>query len=101
MPYAYKIIPEVTTIRFCITDEYKNCPFYRVIKRIKPTCEMISICPMYKALSVKDFDKFLEITGKYCLTDNNVNCERFKIKKPGGKPPDDLLPDGSKFESTD
>ena len=93
-----QIVSEVNTMKFCVTVEFKNCPFYKAVKKIGCVCEMLVICPIYKKLSIKDFDKFLQITKDFCLSENNANCERLKIKKTGNTPPADLMPDGSSFE---
>ncbi len=94
-----RIVSKVCTMKFCIGEEkYDNCPFYRTVNKIGCVCEMVSICPIYKEFSYKNFDKFMVFTKNYCLSENNINCERLKIKKAGNAPPIDLLPDGTKFE---
>ncbi|MCX5694738.1 MAG: hypothetical protein NT014_06445 [Candidatus Omnitrophica bacterium] len=88
------LIQETNTTLFCCTEQYENCPFYKTIKKIGYVCKMVNICPIYKDLSINDFARFSEITSKYCLSNNNVNCARFKIKESGKIPPINLMPDG-------
>ena len=40
------------------------------------------------------FEKFVEITKQYCLSENNVNCKIYIMKKSGETVPSDLHPDG-------
>jgi len=84
------------TFDYCASDKYKECPSFRTINNIGVKCEYIKACVAYKYFGVSDFEKFAEITKSYCLSENNIKCERFKIKKSGETPPEDLLPDGSK-----
>jgi hypothetical protein len=88
------LVKEINTTLYCASEQYQNCPFYKSIKKIGCVCEMVSVCPMYKNLSIRDFDRFKEICRNYCLSDNNVNCVRYKMRKSGNTPPPDLMPDG-------
>ena len=42
----------------------------------------------------KEFEKFVEITKQYCLSENNVNCKIYIMKKSGETVPIDLHPGG-------
>jgi len=85
------------TFDYCQTDNYKECPFFETLNNIVSHCEFIKKCVAYKYFGVSDFEKFVEITKRYCLSENNVNCERFKLKKSGEVVPESLLPDGSRI----
>jgi len=47
---------------------------------------------------VGDFEEFVVITKRYCLSENNLNCQRYILKKQGKPVPKELLPDGSRRE---
>jgi hypothetical protein len=89
------------TFNYCLTEFYKECPFFRVIKGISPICEYIKNCPMYAYFKVGDFEKFVKITKEYCLSENNVNCKRYSLRKSGKIPPPNLSPEGDLLEIED
>ena len=86
------------TYTHCTNDSYKDCLFYKAINNISYHCENIFKCPAFKYFGMNNFKKFEEITQKYCLSENNQNCARYKIKKSGQIPPPNLLPDGNSIE---
>lgn len=92
-----KVLPP-DTFDFCATPHYDECPFYRSIKRIGPLCDGIANCSVYHSFQAEDFPAFVEMTRQYCLSENNVNCRRFILKKRGGAVPPGLLPDGRIIE---
>jgi hypothetical protein len=94
----FSIVPEVNTVEFCTTEKYTDCPFYKSINKLCPVCEMLDRCPIFKHLSIKDFDKFVQVTKDYCLSEKKMACERLNIFKSGDMPPPDLMPDGSKLK---
>ena len=85
------------TFDYCPTEAYKECPFFKVIHNMGHRCKYIGKCSIFKYFGVGDFKKFIEITGKYCLSENNVRCQRFEIRETGKEAPEDLLPDGAKL----
>ena len=86
------------TLEFCTTERYVDCPFYRSIKKVGFVCECVSGCPAYESLMVGDFEEFVVITKRYCLSENKLNCQRYILKKQGKPVPKELLPDGSRRE---
>lgn len=86
------------TLNYCETDRHTDCPFFRTINDAGVHCGYIEKCPAYKHFGVRDFEKFVKMTNQYCLSENNVNCERFKLRKEGREVPSDLLPDGAKID---
>lgn len=92
-----EFIPQ-DTFNYCNSDRYKECPFFRTLNNIGSHCEYIEACVAYKYFGVGDFEKFVKITKCYCLSENNINCERFILRKSGGVVPEDLLPDGSRIK---
>lgn len=81
---------------FCDSDRYIECPFYRTINNIGVKCEYIKKCPIYAHFQLGKFGEFLKMTKQYCLSENCVKCERYKLKSTGKEVPKDLFPDGSK-----
>jgi hypothetical protein len=79
---------------FCESDRYTECPFYRTLQNIGVICENIKKCPMYIHFQLGDFEKFLQMTKKYCLSEEYMNCHRYQLKKQGKEVPKTLLPDG-------
>ncbi|MFH1653407.1 MAG: hypothetical protein ABIE74_05065 [Pseudomonadota bacterium] len=90
-------VKEISTLGFCVSEKHEECPFYRSIKKIGSVCEMVERCPIFKALSIKDFELFRETTKEYCLSQNNIRCKRYILKKAGKDIPLNLMPDGSKL----
>ena len=88
-----KSVP-VATYDFCMSEIYKDCSFFRVLNKIGHTCENIKDCSLYSHFKMGGFEKFVEITKQYCLSENNVNCKIYVLKKSGGIVPIDLHPDG-------
>jgi len=59
-------------------------------------CKNMEGCSMYNfitnAVRIIQLQPFLK---EYCMNPEKYNeCARYKIKDEGGKPPDNLLPDG-------
>jgi len=74
---------------------YEECPFYRTINNIGHQCEFIAKCPAYKHFQKGDLKKFVEMTNKFCLSEENKECSRYKMRETGQTPPENLLPDGT------
>jgi len=85
------------TLEYCTTEKYKDCPFFKTINNIGFHCECLEKCPADKQFGISDFEKFVYIANRYCLSENNLNCERFKLRKEGKEVPSDLFPDGTRF----
>jgi len=83
------------TYRYCTNDTFPECPFYRTIKNVGVHCENIAKCPAFKYFGMGDVNKFVEIVNTYCLSENRVNCARYKVKSTGQTVPPNLLPDGT------
>lgn len=83
------------TLTLCTTERYVDCPFYRRIKKIGFVCEFVSGCPAYESLQVGHFEEFVVISKQYCLSENNLKCQRYILRKQGQPVPKELLPDGT------
>ena len=86
-----------TSLDYCETEKYEKCPFFKTINNIGLHCEYLNKCPVFKHFGIHDFEQFVKMTDKYCLSKNRVNCERFKLRKAEKEAPEDLLPDGTKL----
>jgi len=86
------------TLAYCETAKHKECPFYRTLNDIGLHCDYVGACAAYKHFGIHDFEQFVKITREYCLSENNVKCERFKLRKAGKAVPEELLPDGNTIE---
>jgi hypothetical protein len=91
-----KFLP-ADTFGFCATEKYKECPFYRTIKKEGPFCNRIAGCSVFVFFQSQDFEKFVTMTQQYCISTNNVNCKRYRLNKEGKPVPKELLPDGSGY----
>ncbi len=87
--------PSADTYDYCQADKYLKCPFFKTIKNIGTHCDCLEKCAAYNHFKIYDFKKFVKIADEYCLSENNVNCARYKMRKSGQAPPEDLMPDGS------
>ncbi len=88
-------IPPANSYDYCQADKHIECPFFKTIKKIGPHCDCLEKCAAYNHFRIYNFGKFVEIANEYCLTENNVNCARHKMRKSGQTPPENLMPDGS------
>ena len=85
------------TFLYCVTEKFKECPFFKTLNKVGSYCEYVDKCPAYRHLGIGHFETFVEITNKYCLSENNLNCERFKLRKAGKEVSEYLLPDGTRL----
>jgi len=82
-------------------DEYKKCPFYRVITEPNVCCKYAEECIN---LRLKDtggsvpYEAIAQVGEAYCFSDDNVNCAVYKLREAGKDVPIDISPDGSKIE---
>jgi hypothetical protein len=87
---------------FCESDEYGNCPIYKLIKGEAKPCEFLKECRIHfsKMPSEKaDFKTALmDGMNKLCLSDKNVTCEIYKLRKDNKNIPEGLLPNSSILE---
>ncbi len=94
----FKEVVKIINFDFCESDKNLQCPFYRIINKIEPICEYAKRCPVYFHTAEKNFDSLVDMTEKYCFSDNYTNCARFKQRKNGKHPPKGLYPDGNMVE---
>ncbi len=99
--YKIGFLP-LDTMEYCCSEKYGKCPFYLAINQIGHVCKYLKQCQeqcqCFEHFKAENFDAFIAIANKYCLSEkNNPNCKRFKIRKGGDMPPFNLMPDGSMF----
>ncbi len=100
-----KIMSSVT-FDFCDSDNYKICPFYKIIIEKRPYCKSIEDCASqflnlirYISRNPKTYGRIMQLVDQYCLSENNnENCARKKLMKSGKKIPKNLLQDGSRLK---
>ncbi len=83
------------TRAYCASDSYSRCPFYRVIFRQGPCCKYLENCAAYKFLGSHEFEKFVTLANRYCVSGNCQDCERFQLWEARRPVPDNLAPDGT------
>jgi len=87
------------TIDYCASDRYVDCPFYKTLNNIGFCCEFIAKCAAYKYFGVNDFENFVKITRKYCLSEEgSLNCKRYQLRKSGQFVQENLHPDGGELK---
>lgn len=86
------------TLAYCATEKYVECPFYKMLEKTGPVCEFALGCQAFQHLQVGDFDEFVRVALRYCLSPGNVDCKRYRSRKAGKKPPSHLHPDGRSIE---
>lgn len=82
-----------TTLRFCISGDYKDCPFFRFIKNPAAVCENFKDCSLCQHYKNKPIDQFVDLSNTWCLSDFTA-CARYKIKQSGCTPESTLHPEG-------
>jgi len=87
----------LNTFKYCITELHRECPFFIGINKVGKFCEYFLNCSECKGCKIHARRGFDEIIKKYCFSDDNVDCSRYKLKKSGEKVPSDLFPDGSRL----
>ena len=88
-------LAEVASFDFCNSDEYEECPFYKIIEGKVIPCEFIEKCKERQELKPFDFETIKRVSNDFCLSKNKVNCEVYKLYKSGKDVPNGLGPDGS------
>ncbi len=91
----FKELVEVVSFDFCDTDGYEECPFYKIIKGKVIPCEFVEKCRERQELKPFDFETIKRVSNDFCLSENKVNCEVYKLYKSGKDVPNGLGPDGS------
>jgi hypothetical protein len=82
-----------TTLRFCISGAYRDCPFFRFLNNPESSCEHFKNCPLCEYYKSKDLGDFVEMADKWCLNDF-TSCARYKIREAGKIPEPTLHPAG-------
>lgn len=94
----FEDVVRITNFSICASEKYQDCAFYRILHKIEPMCTYAEKCPIYFSLADGGFDALTTMTKNYCFSENYIDCERYKIRKTGKKPPMELYPDGSTFK---
>ena len=91
---------------FCKSEDFKICPFYKIIVNNKTFCENIEDCGFHfhRLNSVihhntNTFKKIKNLIFDYCLSENKEECARLKLKNKEKTVPKTLLQDGTKLKT--
>ncbi len=82
------------TFNYCTTEKYVNCPFYKILSGDKNVCQNITKCQAFKNFQTLDFERFINMTTEWCVSENHRNCQRYILKSRGEIVPFNLHPDG-------
>ena len=99
--YKVGFLP-LDTSQYCSSVKHRDCPFYRMIKKIGFACKYLKKCPAFEHFHAENFTEFVELAKNYCLSkENNLKCKRFAMREKGQTPTSDLMPDGSTLKNDD
>jgi len=94
----FKEVINISNFNVCNSDRYKECPFYRIFNEPEKLCEYVHKCVGGEFIWKESFERIMWVSNNYCLSENKINCERYKLMKTGKTVPENLLADGSKIE---
>ncbi len=98
----FKEIIHFISFDFCASDEYGNCPIYKLIEGKPKPCEFLDECQIHFSSMLSEDADFkigsMDGMSKLCLSEKNVTCEIYKLRKANKDVPEGLLPDGSIIE---
>jgi hypothetical protein len=89
-----------TTLRFCISGRYEDCPFFRFINKLDNPCPYFNNCNWCDHYATRELDDFLKLTGEWCFFEKFTHCARYKMRESGEVPDDNLHPDGNMLPAT-
>ncbi|MFC1644582.1 hypothetical protein ACFL08_00970 [Patescibacteria group bacterium] len=84
-------------LQFCQSEEHVDCPFYKILETDENVCEKITKCPAFKKFKNGEFDKFVDVSNRFCTSEKHTECARFKTSRKGAVP-ESLHPDGHTVE---
>ena len=94
----FKEFVSVDSFKICESDRYKERPMYRIINKTVQPCKFTKECIDNENYISLNIDEIIQMTNTYCLSDNRINCEIYKLRKAGKDVPNDLMADGSRVE---
>jgi len=95
----FKDVIAFSDYRICQSEHFKeDFTFYRILNKIEPQCEFIDKCPMYIHTSTGNLEELIKMTKEFCLSKQHIKCKRYKIRKSGVIPPNELSPNGKTAE---
>jgi hypothetical protein len=83
-----------TIVKFCTSRKNSNCPFFKYLNNQEKYCEYFKECPLCEHFKTKAIEEFISLADAWCFN-NFANCARHTIKKSGGMPASNMLPDGN------
>ena len=94
----FEEVINISNFDVCESDRYKECPFYRILNEPEKLCKYVHKCVQGEFIRKESFERIMWVSNTYCLSENKVNCERYKIMKTGKTVPEGLRADGSKIK---
>ena len=91
-----KELEQINSFDFCESDGYEDCPTYKIITGKVLPCEFMEKCRKRRDVKDVDFETIKRFANDFCLSENKVNCEVYKLYNSGKNVPDELHPDGTK-----
>ena len=70
--YKIGFLP-LDTREYCSSKKHRDCPFYRTINKIGFHCMYLEQCPAFEHFKTGNFDDFVAISKKYCLSKKVVS----------------------------
>jgi hypothetical protein len=94
----FEDVINISNFDVCDSDRFKECPFYRILNEPEKLCKYVYKCVQDEFIWKEPFERIIWVSNNYCLSENKINCERYKLMKAGKTVPKKLLADGSKIE---
>ena len=87
------VLPKAS-YNLCHSDKYKKCPFYMRKTYPEKVCKNINQCHFFNNFTMIDFDEFIELASKFCISKDFRKCKRYLKKENGEIVPIGLHLDG-------
>lgn len=68
--YEIGILP-LDTRYFCASANFRRCPFYKAIYNMGYYCKYLKLCPAFEHFEAENFEEFIRIANRYCLSKQN------------------------------
>jgi len=94
----FEEVINISNFDVCDSDRYKECPFYRILNEPEKLCKYVDKCVHGKIIWKSSFERIIWVSNTYCLSENKVNCERYKLMETGKTVPENLRADESRIE---
>jgi hypothetical protein len=90
----YKEVLQVPTYEVCESDNFNECPMYKIIVDKIECCEYTPECDKEMNFSIWDYEHLKNIANNYCFLGKKNKCAIYKLRKANRKVLNGLQPDG-------